>query len=73
MFDDNNTPIGADDEENDDITQSGKPEDDKEEITLPKWEWLLIAAAALRVFMPIIIAVAVLLALFTYFLLHVIS
>ena len=29
--------------------------EDEEDYTLPKWEWLLISAAAFRAFLPIII------------------
>lgn len=39
---------------------------DGDEIILPKWEWLIISAAALRIFMPIIITFAIFMGLFAF-------
>ena len=37
--------------------------DDQEDKPLPKWEWLLISAAAIRAFFPLFIIVLVLIVL----------
>ena len=51
------------------LTQNAENQDEQEEqVPLPKWEWLIISAAALRVFLPIILVFAVLLGLFAFLL-----
>jgi len=45
-----------------------KEEHDEEEFPLPKWEWLLISAAAFRAFFPILILVVALITLAGYLL-----